>query len=72
MTKLNIYIARINNQFRLGFTSKHCYQTPFQNYLKSLLPNVCISDGYECSEMSLPNFLLRNLKLPIVFRETES
>ena len=68
--KVSEYIGKVNNINKLGNTSEHSFRGDLQQLLKTLLPNLSITNEPMCIEYGIPNYIISKEGLPIAYIKT--
>ena len=68
--KVSEYIEKVNNSNKLGNTSEHCFRGDLQQLLKTLLPNLSVTNEPMNIEYGIPNYIISEEGLLIAYIKT--
>ena len=68
--KVSEYIEKVINSNKLGNTSEHSFRGDLQQLLKTLLPNLSVTNEPMSIDYGIPNYFISEEGLPIVYIKT--
>ena len=68
--KVSEYIEKVINSNKLGNTSEHSIRGDLQQLLKTLLPNLSVTNEPMSIDYGIPNYVISEEGLPIVYIKT--
>ena len=68
--KVSEYIEKVNNSNKLGNTSEHCFRGDLQQLLKTLIPNLSVTNEPMSIDYGIPNYVVSEEGLPIAYIKT--
>ena len=68
--KVSEYIEKVINSNKLGNTSEHRLRGDLQQLLKTLLPNLSVTNEPMSIDYGIPNYVISEEGLPIVYIKT--
>ena len=68
--KVSEYIEKVNNSNKLGNTSEHRFRGDLQQLLKTLLPNLSVTNEPMSIDYGIPNYVISEEGLPIAYIKT--
>lgn len=68
--KVSEYIEKVINSNKLGNTSEHRFRGDLQQLLKTLLPNLSVTNEPMSIDYGIPNYVISEEGLPIVYIKT--
>ena len=68
--KVSEYIEKVNNSNKLGNTSEHCFRGDLQQLLKTLIPNLSVTNEPMSIDYGIPNYVISEEGLPIAYIKT--
>ena len=68
--KVSEYIEKVINSNKLGNTSEHRFRGDLQQLLKTLLPNLSVTNEPMSNEYGIPNYIISEDGLPIAYIKT--
>ena len=68
--KVSEYIEKVNNSNKLGNTSEHRFRGDLQQLLKTLIPNLSVTNEPMSIDYGIPNYVISEKGLPIVYIKT--
>lgn len=68
--KVSEYIEKVNNSNKSKINSENSFREDLQQLLKTLLPNLSITNEPMCIEYGIPNYVLSEEGLPIAYIKT--
>lgn len=68
--KVSEYIEKVINSNKLGNTSEHRFRGDLQQLLKTLLPNLSVTNEPMSIDYGIPNYVKSEKGLPIVYIKT--
>ena len=68
--KVSEYIEKVNNSNKLGNTSEHRFRGDLQQLLKTLIPNLSVTNEPMSIDYGIPNYVISEEGLPIAYIKT--
>ena len=68
--KVSEYIEKVINSNKLGNTSEHSFRGDLQQLLKTLLPNLSVTNEPMSINYGIPNYVISEEGLPIAYIKT--
>ena len=68
--KVSEYIEKVINSNKLGNTSEHSFRGDLQQLLKTLLPNLSVTNEPMSIDYGTPNYIISEEGLPIAYIKT--
>ena len=68
--KVSEYIEKVNNSNKSKINSENSFREDLQQLLKTLLPNLSITNKPMCIEYGIPNYIISEEGLPIAYIKT--
>lgn len=68
--KVSEYIEKVNDSNKLGNTSEHSFRGDLQQLLKTLLPNLSVTNEPMSINYGIPNYVISEEGLPIAYIKT--
>ena len=70
-SEINIYIGRVNKKYRSGLATEHSYRGDLEFLLKTILPEISVTNEPKRQQCGAPDYILTKKDLPIGFIEAK-